>query len=335
MGNHSMNEAASKIAVAQTLVSKLAEACDAVGGVEKKGRNQAQGYDYIKAADVAKAIRHELFNRGIVIIPNEVECVTERIEFVNARGETRHSNEVKLKTCYVITDGSDKIEMYGYGIAWDSGDKAIYKAKTGALKYFLRGLGLIPDEKDDPEADTETESRIATATKRFEDARISAANIRRFWTEARKTGKTNEQVAAYLADLGHSQTEHLRQSEYQAALDWASKTITVTPQTAQESVGALQASLAMVEAQKASKGPANAKERVIEAVREVKAGTQAAKVGPDPFWKNFWVMAAKHNIPEGDIHQYAKDNFGMKASLKELDQLQIGQLIGWVTSIEP
>lgn len=133
----------------QSLAAKLAEACEAVGGVEKKGRNETQKYNYIKAADIAKAIRHELFQRGIVIIGSESDLIQERITTNNGGTMT----EVRLKVTYTVTDGTETLTFDAWGVARDSGDKAIYKAKTGALKYFLRGLGLIPDEKDDPEAD--------------------------------------------------------------------------------------------------------------------------------------------------------------------------------------
>ena len=45
------------------------------------------------------------------------------------------------------------------GIAFDKGDKALYKAKTGALKYFFATTFLVAT-KDDPErADEETPKR--------------------------------------------------------------------------------------------------------------------------------------------------------------------------------
>jgi hypothetical protein len=215
----------------KSLVEKLAEACHAVGGIEKKGRNQAQNYDYIRAADVAKAIRHELFERGIVIIPNEVECIAKQIDFTNAKGETRHSNEVQLKTAYNITDGKETLVMHGIGIAWDSGDKAIYKAKTGALKYFLRGLGLIPDEKDDPEFDKDAPLVDKKAERSFkkeferktsDQARnITPAEAKVFWAAVKKGGKTEEQVKARFKVLKIDSTAEMHYSDYESELKWA------------------------------------------------------------------------------------------------------------------
>lgn len=138
----------------KSLVAKLAEACDAVGGIEKKGTNQKQNYKYVRAADVAKAFRHELFERGIVLIGDEKELIPLEPIPTQSGGKL---NMIGVKIEYTLrdADSADVITAAGYGIGMDSGDKAIYKAKTGALKYFLRGLGLIPDEKDDPENDAD------------------------------------------------------------------------------------------------------------------------------------------------------------------------------------
>lgn len=132
----------------KTLIQKLAEACNEIGGVEKKGRNQLQGYDYVRAADVANLIRHRLFERGIMILADEQGI--EWRDFTTAKGSVMR--ECTLKVMYTITDGVTEIKLGAYGVAMDSGDKSSYKSKTGALKYFLRNLGLIPDDND-PEAD--------------------------------------------------------------------------------------------------------------------------------------------------------------------------------------
>src|SRR5208283_2485135 len=115
------------------LIAKIAAACDAVGGVEKKGQNVQQGYKYVKAADVAKAIRHELFSRGVIVLQDEMEPTF--IEIATKSGGT--SLECRMEIEFTLTDGVSEKNVSAWGIARDSGDKSIYKAKTGALKYFL------------------------------------------------------------------------------------------------------------------------------------------------------------------------------------------------------
>lgn len=209
----------------KSLAQKLAEACDEVGGIEKKGRNDQQKYNYVKASDVAKEIRHKLFQRGIVIVPNELELLSERMQ-TNSGG---WMTEIRLKTEYVVTDGFEELRFSGYGVARDSGDKAVYKAKTGALKYFLRGLGLIPDEKDDPEADTSVDKDENTVVyeEAFEEKiknqqPIASFQIAGFLDACRVKGRTHDQITKYLqTKFRIADIKQLQRGEFQEALQWA------------------------------------------------------------------------------------------------------------------
>lgn len=225
-----------------SLVAKLAAACDAVGGVEKKGRNEFQRYNYVKAADVAKAIRHELFSRGVVIIPDETEYIEIGKIKTNSGGEMR---EFKLVVEFTIYDSesNEKIVVKAIGIAMDSGDKAIYKCKTGATKYFLRALGLIPDEKDDPEfdetVDEKTDSRVTAMpdkNARNKKKKIAEFQARAWDSACRDSGKTAMQVAEYLkVKFRATSVMDLTPEEFTFAIQWALGT--------EETVKTLQASL--------------------------------------------------------------------------------------------
>jgi hypothetical protein len=285
---------------------KLAEACNEVGGVAKKGRNAAQGYDFVRAADVAKAIRHELFKRGIVVIPNEVECTTKQITFLNAKGENRCSNEVMLKTAYTITDGTETLVMHGYGIAWDAGDKAIYKAKTGALKYFLRGLGLIPDEKDDPEASDTLDRAAAKETNDDFDQRTEAQQainlfqIQGFDEACKRTKKSEEEIAAFLGLIGHKRIEHILKSEFQQALKWANST--------------------------AKSGTAAAK-----AILQPANGNLVKSF--DHAWPKLWGRAKEIGVTQEDVKQYYREVHKVEHG-NQLTPLQFKDVCEWLESVK-
>lgn len=220
----------SKKTVPNSLVGKLAAACDAVGGVEKKGRNDVQNYNYVKAADVAKAIRHELFKRGVVLIPDEKEFV-ETAKIQTNSGKTMR--EFRLTVLYTMYDSEsqDSISVTAYGVAMDSGDKAIYKCKTGAAKYFLRALGLIPDERDDPEADErvdeETDPRVAAGRNakrptRSQQTALKNFQVRAWATTCAESGKTAEQQAQFLkARFGVAMVSELTTEQFDEAIRWA------------------------------------------------------------------------------------------------------------------
>jgi len=214
--------------MSQSLVAKLAAACNAVGGVEKKGRNEFQRYNYVKAADVAKAIRHELFERGIVVIMDEKEFSQIRVIKTNSGGEMP---EWLLRCEVTFRDESEVLGPFGaFATAMDSGDKAIYKCKTGALKYALRGIGLIPDERDDPEfdesVDEQTDPRLTAEVQprghRSPRRRRIAEYQARAWDAAcRDSGKTAEQIARYLRVRWSAATiSELTPEDFTEAIKW-------------------------------------------------------------------------------------------------------------------
>ena len=131
----------------KSLVTKLAEVMAEIDHVEKRGLNQFQNYKYVRAADVARAVRDGLAKRGIVMLS---QIINVRSYEIPAREGTMQAIDLHIR--YTFNDGTDTLSTDGYGTGTDKGDKASYKAQTGALKYALRNAFLIPDESD-PEAD--------------------------------------------------------------------------------------------------------------------------------------------------------------------------------------
>jgi hypothetical protein len=138
---------------ANTLIAKLAEAFEAVDHVAKRGQNQKQNYAYVKATDIAAALRKELFSRKVLLITDEKEYKLLRMVKTNSGGEMPH---FVLHAEYTFLDGDSGERLGPFGAhaeGMDSGDKAIYKCTTGLVKKILRAVGLVPDEATDPEAD--------------------------------------------------------------------------------------------------------------------------------------------------------------------------------------
>lgn len=136
---------------------KLTAALDAVKPVGKKGTNKFQNYKYRKAEDVAEAFRHELFSRGLVLIPDEES--PEYSDVLTKDGGTM--TECRLKVHYKIKDGGYTEVIDRHGVARDNGDKALAKAQTAAEKSFLTHFGLLPVAQMDPEADTSVDRAFA------------------------------------------------------------------------------------------------------------------------------------------------------------------------------
>jgi hypothetical protein len=134
----------------RTLVKKLAEVMGEVERVAKNGRNTSQNYDYATEADIAAAVRGGLSRRSVMMLPS-----VEKTELSTIT--TKHGGLLRLCTLtvrFTLEDGDsgETRSIVAIGEGTDTGDKASYKAMTGAEKYALMKLFLIPTG-DDPEKD--------------------------------------------------------------------------------------------------------------------------------------------------------------------------------------
>lgn len=135
----------------KSLASKLSEVMASFDYVEKRGKNEQQNYRFVRAADLAHLIRKELAARNVVMIADVVEA-REWI-YESAKGSKMFGIHLKVKYTFIDGDSGEQLSFHGWGTGVDTGDKAAYKAHTGALKYALRTAFLVPDESD-PEADS-------------------------------------------------------------------------------------------------------------------------------------------------------------------------------------
>ena len=140
-----------------TFIQKLVtgyKAIEFVGKMGKKGTGL--NYDWVRAADVVNAVRQFLADNGIYAEVN-FEFVGAPYTIARAKAPDAPFSAVNVKCTVVLVDAETGETRTGSGLGSgaDTGDKAAYKAQTGALKYALRNAFLIPDEKgqDEPEAD--------------------------------------------------------------------------------------------------------------------------------------------------------------------------------------
>ena len=164
----------------KNLMAKLADIVREIDHVEKSGRNDFQKYNYVKAADVAWLVRKALSERNIYLVSDVVEIRNYEIP---AREGVMQAVDVKMQFSFFDGDAPETPPMvlHSYGTGTDKGDKAVYKAMTGALKYGLRHAFLIPDESD-PEADEKTDK--ATSSKEAKAKKFVEEEV-----ERQKSGK--------------------------------------------------------------------------------------------------------------------------------------------------
>lgn len=115
-----------------------------VGPIAKDSRNEFHKYDYVSDAAVVRAMRDALINNGLVLIPSHSE--TRNIP------TSPELTRLVIEYTLIDVDSGESIKSFAMGDGADKGDKGIYKAMTGAEKYYLTKTFLIPTE-DDPEND--------------------------------------------------------------------------------------------------------------------------------------------------------------------------------------
>lgn len=168
---------------------QLAECCEKVQGLRKMGHNEENDYAYLKILDLANALRDELLPRGIVMIPSDLEY--EEKPATNSNGEP--TTEVRVKTQFTVSNGHRNLIFCSYGVGRDSDGKACYIAQTGALKAFMKRLGMIFGEEDDAEKSRWTlYPREKKGVFAYQERALDAA--------VKNSGHSHESVEAILSE---------------------------------------------------------------------------------------------------------------------------------------
>lgn len=127
---------------------KLAQVMGLVERVAKNGKNELQGYRYVTEADVLECVRGALAERHVMLIPH-IEA-TAWAELPTKSGGTQRLCTVNIRFDFMDGESGDVLSVPMVGQGMDAGDKALYKALTGAEKYVVLKTFLV-STGDDPE----------------------------------------------------------------------------------------------------------------------------------------------------------------------------------------
>lgn len=158
----------------KSLAAKLCAIMGEAGAIEKGGTNSFQNYKYVRESDVADKMR-TLFATAGVFVLHDVASVDAK-PFQNSKGGTTF--EVSVAVQYTLINADVPAEFYkvtAYGIAHDTGDKALYKALSGAHKYFLMKTFNLGSE-DDVENEKESAPEVFTRPTQSIAARTAVAS---------------------------------------------------------------------------------------------------------------------------------------------------------------
>jgi len=82
----------------QQVAAKILSVMKDMGRVEKDGFNTFQKYNYVSEAGMLDAIRDKIMNHGLVVIPNQVSCVSQHFP------DSKQGFMTEICTEYTIID---------------------------------------------------------------------------------------------------------------------------------------------------------------------------------------------------------------------------------------
>ena len=187
------------------LREKFAEVRRRLGYVRKRGHNERHNYSYVMAADLAGSVGDILAELGVVVIPQLQSISTE-----TPRSSSERIARIVMNYRFVDARSGEELTVRVAGEGADAGDKAPYKAMTGALKYALLQSFLLATG-DDPE-DERADSRAALGSERV----ITPEQVSELQGLIEETGTELERVLAYYRVTALSE---MTESSYRRALE--------------------------------------------------------------------------------------------------------------------
>lgn len=141
---------------------KLHRITSEVSSIAKAGKNEKQDYSYVKAEDVVRTVREKFVEHGVLML-TEAHSIEHFTDTGGKQFVTKVGLQIKLVN---VEDADDTLDFEWIGAGADiGGEKGLYKAYTGGIKYFLLNLFMVPTG-DDPERDNTTESVSANPDTR-------------------------------------------------------------------------------------------------------------------------------------------------------------------------
>ena len=198
------------------LRQKLAEVRRRIGYIQKRGHNERFNYSYVTAADIAGAVGDLLSQLGVVVVPSLQSIAYEPMR--NGGGQMERLARVIMTYTFTDADTAEAVTVKVPGEGLDVGDKAPYKAMTGALKYALLQSFLLATG-DDPE-DERPDARYSAGNP---ERPINAEEVRELEKLIEETGTDLERVLAYYKISALSE---MTETAYRRALEVLNRKMT-------------------------------------------------------------------------------------------------------------
>ena len=144
------------------LYEKLSLAMKSCSYIEKTGENTFHGYSYVTSSDVLERVNDALTSVGLITAVTPT--LLDLREVQTAKGNIDKHATISVTISIIDIESGESVQISGIGSGQDSGDKAIMKAETAAIKYAYM-LSFCIATGDDPEADNTTDLNTQTISQ--------------------------------------------------------------------------------------------------------------------------------------------------------------------------
>jgi len=158
------------------LYEKLSLAMKSCSYIEKTGENTFHGYSYVTSSDVLERVNDALTSVGLITAVTPT--LLDLREVQTAKGNIDKHATISVTISIIDVETGESVQISGIGSGQDSGDKAIMKAETAAIKYAYM-LSFCIATGDDPEADNTTDLKTQDISPKTSTPRQTARSNQR------------------------------------------------------------------------------------------------------------------------------------------------------------
>jgi hypothetical protein len=145
----------------KNILRKLNLIFQEVGEIKKDGLNKAFNYAYVTEAQLKRVLQPLLKKYGVIF---KLDIVDQKVDFSGKMPLTL----ITIKYTFFDTESGESIEGTFCSQGSDSADKGIFKAITGAIKYILSSVFLIPTGGDPEEDEEDNKEKYKTYNRSYQ-----------------------------------------------------------------------------------------------------------------------------------------------------------------------
>ena len=147
----------------KNIYQRMSDISNSLQYLQKDGVNQSQRYKFVSESAVTLAASEKMAENGVYM---HFTCVEQKMTEISINNKSAIDCLVTVDVEYINVDEPDqRVKSTFFGTGRDYGDKAIYKAITGAMKYAITKTFMI-STGEDPEHDKGDTQNQAQATHR-------------------------------------------------------------------------------------------------------------------------------------------------------------------------